>query len=124
MVSQRSWRTAAFVMAAIMAGLWAIVSGLRVSEAWPVRGALARVELAREETACGNRTASPANQQRCRDLAEVMNRADQAEAYFLDGLVVFGPPALLLGVGLWFRRRAKSRKVPSGHGRPRRPFAA
>lgn len=101
---QSPWRSIAFAAALMVAGIWAVGSGWQVSETWPVRDALSRVDLAREEIACGNRSASPANQQRCRDLAEIMNHAERAEAYFMDGLVVLGPSLLLLIAAFWIRR--------------------
>ena len=88
---------------------------------------MVRVDLSREEIACGNRSASPANQQRCRDLAAIMSRAEQAEAYYIDGLVVFGPTMLLLGAALWFRRRQGEdggrRNDHHGHHHHRGPSA-
>ncbi len=123
---QSPWRSIAFASALLIAGIWAVGSGWRVSEAWPVRDALARVDLAREEIACGNRSVSPANQQRCRDLAEIMSRSEQAEAYFLDGLVVFGPTLLLLGAAFWIRRGQGGGRHNGhpGHHHHRRPSAA
>ena len=124
---QSPWRSVAFASALLIAGIWAIGAGWHVSEAWPVRKAMARVDLAREEIACGNRSASPANQQRCRDLAEIMSRAEQAEAYFIDGLVVFGPTVLLLGAAFWFRRGQGGdggrHNGHHGHHHHRRPSA-
>ena len=120
---QSPWRSIAVATAVLIAGIWAVGSGWQVSEAWPVRDALARVDLAREEIACGNRSASPANQQRCRDLAEIMSRGEQAEAYFLDGLVVFGPTLLLLGAAFWIRRGHGGNRHNGHHGH-RRPSAA
>lgn len=107
MSRQSPWRSIAFASALLIAGIWAVGAGWHVSETWPVRNAMARVDLAREEIACGNRSASAANQQRCRDLAEIMSQAEQAERYFIDGLVVFGPTLVLLGAALWFRRGQK-----------------
>jgi len=122
---QSPWRSVAFATALLIAGIWAVGSGWQVSEAWPVRKAMARVDLAREEIACGNRSASPANQQRCRDLAEIMSRAEQAEAYFLDGVVVFGPSIVLLGVAFWLRRGQGGGRHNGHHGHHhRRPSAA
>jgi len=122
---QSPWRSVAFASALLIAGIWAIGAGWHVSEAWPVRKAMARVDLAREEIACGNRSASPANQQRCRDLAEIMSRAEQAEAYFIDGVVVFGPAVLLLlGAAFWFRRgHGGGGNDHHGHNHHRRPSA-
>lgn len=114
MRQQSPWRLIAFASALLVAVIWAIGAGYHVSEAWPVRSAMARVELAREEIACGNRSASAANQQRCRDLAEIVSRAELAEGYFFDGLIVFGPTLVLLGAAWWFRRgQGGSRK--NGH---------
>ena len=124
---QSPWRSVALASALLIAGIWAIGAGWHVSEAWPVRKAMARVDLAREEIACGNRSASPANQQRCRDLAEIMSRAEQAEAYFIDGLVVFGPTVLVLGAAFWFRlgQGGDGGRHNGHHGHPhhRRPSA-
>jgi len=119
---QSPLRLIAFAVALLIAIGWAIGAGWYVVEQWPVRAAMARVELAREEIACGNRSASTANQQRCRDLAEIMSRADQAQAYFIDGLVVFGPTLLLLGAAWWVRRgQGGTRNRPrSGHAPPHR----
>jgi hypothetical protein len=99
---QSPWRPIALAVALIIAGTWAVGAGWYVSEAWPVRAAMARVELAREQNACGNRSAS--SQQGCRELAEIMSRAVQAQSYFVDGAVVFGPAVLLLGFAWWLRR--------------------
>lgn len=126
MRQQSPWRLIAFASALLVAIIWAIGAGYHVSEAWPVRSALARVDLAREEIACGNRSASAANQQRCRDLAEIVSRAGLAEGYFLDGLVVFGPTLVLLGGAYWLRRghagsRKSSQHPGSHHHHPARP---
>ena len=98
------WRAIAFAAALLTAVAWGVVSGWYVSDAWQFRHAKARMELAREEISCGNRSGSPANQQRCRDLAELMSRASQAEGYFIDGVIVFGPVLALLGVAFWLHR--------------------
>ena len=76
------WRLIAFTLALLIAGAWAVAAGWYVMEDWPVRAAKARMELAREEIACGNRSASPANQQRCRDLvlSRIFRTFDQAAA--------------------------------------------
>ena len=124
---QTPWRSVAFASALLIAAIWAIGAGWHVSEAWPVRKAMARVDLAREEIACGNRSASPANQQRCRDLAEIMHSAEMAEAYFADGVVVLGPALLVIGLAFWLRRRG-ARLDRRGHHGPHphhhRPSAA
>ncbi|MBM3549783.1 MAG: hypothetical protein FJX54_22825 [Alphaproteobacteria bacterium] len=105
---QSPWRPIAFAVALLIACIWAGGAGWYVMQQWPVRAAMARVELSREEIACGNRSASPANQQRCRDLAGIMSSAEQAEWYFIDGLIVFGPTLALLGFGWWVRRSQRS----------------
>jgi hypothetical protein len=119
---QGPWRSIAFAIALLIATIWAVGAGWYVSDAWPVRSAMARIELSREEIACGNRSASAANQQRCRDLAEIMSRADQAQAYFFDGLIVFGPALLIFGLAYWLRpRRPPGRpknQHPHHHHRP------
>ncbi len=122
---QSPWRTVAFVAALLTAVTWSAVSGWWVSQSWQYRDVMARVELAREGIACGNRSASPANQQRCRDLAEIMHSAEVAEAYFADGVVVLGPGLLLIGLALWLRRRG-ARRDRRNHGpdHHRRPSAA
>lgn len=98
------WRSLACVAALLLALSWGIGSGWWVSQSWPLRGAMARIELAREEVQCANRSASSANQQRCRDMAEIMSKADMAEAYFIDGAVVLGPSLILLGLAIWLWR--------------------
>jgi hypothetical protein len=122
---QGSLRTIIFAVSLLVAVLWAIGSAWYVSESWPVRHAKARADLAREEVACGNRSASPANQQRCRDLAEIMNRAELAESYFIDGVVVVGPMLVIVGVALWLRRGARGgRKDHHGHPHRHKPTEA
>ena len=123
---QSPLRTVAFAAALLVSAAWAIGAGWYVSDRWPVRNAMARVELAREEMACGNRSASPANQQRCRDLAEIVSRAELAEGYFLDGLVVFGPVFIVIGGAFWLRRgpRGGPGDHHSSHHNHHRPPAA
>lgn len=123
---QSPWRTVAFTAALLTAVAWSGVSGWWVSQSWQYRDVMARVELAREGIACGNRSASPANQQRCRDLAEIMHSAEVAEAYFADGVVVLGPTLLLVGLAFWLRRRGASRDGRNHHGphHHHRPSAA
>lgn len=124
MQRQSPWRWIAFAMALLIACIWAVGAGWYVSESWSFRHATARMELAREEIACGNRSASQANQQRCRDMAEIVSRAEVAERYFLDGMVVFGPALVLLGVAFWFRRGGRGgRNDHRGHHHDR-PSAA
>lgn len=123
---QTPWRTVALAAALLTALTWSGVSGWWVSQSWTHRDVMARVELAREEIACGNRSASPANQQRCRDLAVLVNSAEVAEAYFIDGVVVFGPALLFVGLAFWLRRRGghrDGRNHPGPHHH-RRPSAA
>ncbi len=128
MRQQNPWRLIALASALLVAVIWAIGAGYHVSEAWPARNALARVDLAREEIACGNRSASAANQQRCRDLAEIVSRAELAEGYFFDGLVVLAPTLLLFGVVAWRIRGRPERHAPHrAHPRldnPHNPSAA
>jgi hypothetical protein len=121
---QSPWRSIAFAVALLIASIWAVGAGWFVSDAWPARNAMARIELSRDAISCGNRSASPAKQQGCRDLAEIMSRAEQAEGYFIDGVVVFGPVLVLLGVAWWLRRgqrgggKGHKNHHPHHHHRP------
>ncbi len=110
------WRTVAFAAALLTAVSWIGASGWWVSQSWALRDVMARIELSREGIACGNRSASPANQQRCRDLAEIMHSAEVAEAYFADGVVVLGPALLVIGLAFWLRRRGNRPDRRSHHG--------
>ena len=123
---QSPWRKVAFAAALLIAVTWSAVSGWWVSQSWQYRDVMARVELAREGIACGNRSASAANQQRCRDLAEIMHSAEVAEAYFADGVVILGPGLLLIGLAFWLRRRSGQRDRRNNHGphHHHRPSAA
>ncbi len=103
-MQRKIWRSLACVATLLMALGWGIGSGWWVSQSWSLRGAMARIELAREESQCGNRSGSPANQQRCRDMAEIMSNAQTAQAYFVDGAIVLGPALLLLGLAVWLWR--------------------
>lgn len=103
-MQRKIWRSLACVATLLMALGWGVGSGWWVSQSWPLRGAMARIELAREESQCGNRSASAANQQRCRDMAEIMSNAETAQAYFIDGTIVLGPALLLLGLAVWLWR--------------------
>jgi hypothetical protein len=109
-------RSITFLTALVVALAWCVGAGLHVMESWPLRNALARVELARAENQCSSRTGSAANQMRCRELVEIMHRADRAEVYLVDGVIVFGPSLLLIGVALWVWRSGSS----TGRGGPRR----
>jgi len=104
-------------LAAVVLGgvAWTIGAGWQVTRPWAVRDALARVELSREEVACNYRFGED-NQQRCRDLARIMARADRATAYFEDALIVFGPVLPLAGIAWWLLRG--HRGGPSGGRRP------
>jgi hypothetical protein len=121
------WRLITFISALLVAVAWIGVSGWWVSQSWPLRNAMGRVEQAREQAQCSTRSGSQANQIRCRELVEIMHRAETAELYFVDGLLVFGPSLLLIGVAFWARRgdppgRTGSRHPPRHHHQ--RPTAA
>jgi hypothetical protein len=125
-----TWRFLALVAVTLIAFGWTIGASWQVSRSWPVRDALARVDLSREQVACNHRFGAD-NQQRCRELARLMNRADRATAYFEDGLMVFGPVLPLIGLGWWLLHgmRGGQRDRRHGHGyhhahRHHRPSAA
>lgn len=107
-----SWRVIVGATLVLVGSLWAALAGGHLSKSWPVRDALARVELSREEVACGHRMGGSENQQRCKDLAQVMSRADTATEYFNDGLVVLAPALLLFGVAAWLIRGRPERHAP------------
>lgn len=124
-----SWRLLSFIAVTLVAFVWTIGASWQISRPWPVRDALARVDLSREEVACSHRFGAD-NQQRCRELARLMNRADRATAYFEDGLMVFGPVLPLIGLGWWLlhgMRSGRNDRRP-GHAyhthRHHRPSAA
>ena len=120
-------RSITFVSALVVALAWCVGAGWHVMESWPLRSALARVELARAENQCSSRMGSAANQMRCRELVEIMHRADRAEVYLVDGLIVFGPSLLLIVVAIWVRRsgsHTNRRGGPRGHHHQHRPRAA
>lgn len=113
-----SWRLILGAVLILAGGLWAILTTARLNDSWPVRDALARVELAREEANCSYRMGGTDNQQRCRDLAQLISRGDSATAYFNDGLIILGPALLLFVVaGLLFRGRREHRPPHRTHPR-------
>jgi hypothetical protein len=124
---KRLLRSITFVTALVVALAWCVGAGWHVMESWPLRNALARVELARAENQCSSRMGSAANQMRCRELVEIMHRADRAEVYLVDGLIVFGPSLLLVAVAIWVRRSGSDtnrRGGSRGHPHQHRPRAA
>ena len=48
---QSPWRLVAFSAALVIAVTWSVASGWYVSQSWPLRQTMARIELAREEIA-------------------------------------------------------------------------
>jgi hypothetical protein len=123
------WRVLTFSAVVVAGVAWTLGAGWQVSRPWPVRDALAKVELSREEVACGYRVGED-NQQRCRDLARIVSRSERATAYFEDGLIVFGPILPLAGIAWWLMRSGRNSRPPRlgrpGHGyhRHHRPSAA
>jgi hypothetical protein len=101
-----SWRYLTFAILTVIATVWTVGASWQVSRDWPVRDALARVDLSREENACSYR-AGEDNQARCRDLARIMSRADHATTYFEDGLMVFGPVLPLIVLAWWLLSGSK-----------------
>ncbi|MBM3549170.1 MAG: hypothetical protein FJX54_19700 [Alphaproteobacteria bacterium] len=124
-----SWRLLTFAAVVVAGTTWMLGAGWQVSRPWPVRDALAKLELSREEVACNHRFGAD-NQQRCRDLARIMSQADHARAYFEDGLVVFGPLLPLAGFAWWLLRGSRGGHPPrigrpgSGYPHRHRPSAA
>ena len=106
------WRSIGLAATLLVACTWAVGAGWQLSRPWPVREALARVELSREEVACGYRMGGADNEQRCREMARLISRSDLARAYFSDGLIVVAPVLVLLGIAYWLSR---------GYRRPRHP---
>jgi hypothetical protein len=127
MARRSPWRTPAVIVAILVGLAWIGASGWWVIEAWPMRATMGRVDLARAENQCNARSGSAANQARCRDLVELMHRAEQAQDYFIDGILVFGPPILLFGIVYWRSRRHPPRRGGTHHPPPQhhhRPSAA
>ena len=128
MQRRSSWRSPVFIIALIIALGWIGGAGWWVMESWPMRATMGRVELARAENQCNARSGSPANQARCRDLVELMHRAEQAQDYFIDGILVFGPALLLVGIVYWRSRKTRPPRRGGTHHPPpqhhHRPSAA
>jgi hypothetical protein len=121
------WRSSIFIVGLLVALAWMGAAGWWVVDSWPMRAAMGRVEQARAESQCSVRSGSSANQVRCRELVEIMARAEQAQSYFIDGILVFGPALLLVGIVYWRSRKERPRRGGTPHPPPQhhhRPSAA
>jgi hypothetical protein len=112
------WRIPVLILAFLVGLAWSGGSGWWVIDSWPMRATMDRVDQARAESQCSVRSGSGANQARCRELVELMHRAGQAQGYFIDGLIVFGPSVLLVGLVFWLTRGRGPQRPPQHHHRP------